>query len=272
MFTFGSLFAGIGGIDLGLERAGMTCRWQVEIDDYATKVLEKHWPDVTRFRDVRDCGRHNLESVDLIAGGFPCQDVSIAGKRKGLKGERTTLWTEFYRIICEIGPDWALVENVPGLLSSDNGRFLGKILRDLAKGGFNAEWGIVPACAFGAPHSRERLFLIAYSNKVRRWTTRIVPERFYEFRSRCDNWKTAPTDYRWQNVELWINSIMVTHNRKTNAATSSGMVDGISDRLDRIGALGNAVVPQIAQLLGEIIVEVNNANRKDLDGQNTILD
>ena len=78
--TFGSLFAGIGGIDLGLERAGMVCRWQVEIDDYATKVLEKHWPNVARFRDVRDCGAHNLEAVDLIAAGFPCQPHSQAGK------------------------------------------------------------------------------------------------------------------------------------------------------------------------------------------------
>lgn len=75
MMTFGSLFAGIGGMDLGLERAGMVCKWQVEIDDYASKVLAKHWPDVSRFRDVRDVGRHNLAAVDLICGGFPCQDI-----------------------------------------------------------------------------------------------------------------------------------------------------------------------------------------------------
>ena len=91
--TFGSLFAGIGGFDLGFERAGMVCRWQVEIDEFCQKVLAKHWPDVTRYGDVRECGKHNLEAVDLICGGFPCQDVSVAGKRAGLEGKRSGLWS-----------------------------------------------------------------------------------------------------------------------------------------------------------------------------------
>jgi DNA (cytosine-5)-methyltransferase 1 len=97
-FTFISLFAGIGGMDLGLERTGLRCIAQVEIDDYATRVLERRWPDVPRWRDVRDCGAHNLPSADVICGGFPCQDISEAGKGAGLAGERSGLWREFYRI------------------------------------------------------------------------------------------------------------------------------------------------------------------------------
>ncbi len=99
---FGSLFAGIGGFDLGLERAGMECRWQVEIDDYATKVLEKHWPDVKRYRDIRDV--NDLEWVDLICGGFPCQDISYAGKGAGIEGARSGLWSEYARIIRLVRP------------------------------------------------------------------------------------------------------------------------------------------------------------------------
>ncbi|KKN11577.1 hypothetical protein LCGC14_1025270 [marine sediment metagenome] len=115
---FGSLFSGIGGMDKGLEDAGMECAWQVEIDDYCQKVLTKHWPDVPKFKDVRDVGRKNLKPVDLICGGFPCQDVSVAGRRAGLGGERSSLWWEFARIIEELRPRWVVIENVPGLLSS----------------------------------------------------------------------------------------------------------------------------------------------------------
>jgi len=102
--SFGSLFAGIGGFDLGFERAGMVCKWQVEIDDYATRVLAKHWPSVHRERDIRDCGPHNLERVDVICGGFPCQDISYAGLGAGLDGERSGLFFEAIRLVCELRP------------------------------------------------------------------------------------------------------------------------------------------------------------------------
>lgn len=159
---FGSLFSGIGGFDLGLERAGMECAWQVEIDDYATKVLEKHWPDTSRYRDVWECGSANLESVDLICGGFPCQPVSHAGKQEGQNDERW-LWPEFARIIGEIKPKWVLGENVPGLLSNDSGRLFGGILRDLAALGYNVEWNCIPASYVGAPHIRDRVWIIAHA-------------------------------------------------------------------------------------------------------------
>jgi len=112
--TIGSLFAGIGGLELGLEwTGGFETIWQIEIDDYAAKVLEKHWPKVRRYRDIRECGKHNLAPVDVICGGFPCQDISIAGQRKGIiDGERSGLWSEFKRLICELRPRYALIENV----------------------------------------------------------------------------------------------------------------------------------------------------------------
>ncbi|WP_371827141.1 DNA cytosine methyltransferase [Deinococcus sp. QL22] len=164
---FGSLFAGIGGLDLGLEWAGMTCAWQVEINDYAGRVLKKHWPAVPLHKDVRDVGGHNLDPVDLICGGFPCQPHSFAGSRKADEDDRD-LWEEFARIIRELGPRWVLAENVPGLLSSrfagQRGGFFGKVLADLAEIGYDAEWDCIPASALGAHHQRDRVFVIAYPN------------------------------------------------------------------------------------------------------------
>lgn len=113
---FGSLFSGIGGFDLGFEQAGLSCLWQVEIDKDCQRVLSKHWPEVKRYEDVSTIGK--LESVDVICGGFPCQDLSVAGKRAGLAGERSGLWFEFLRIIGINRPRWIVIENVPGLLSS----------------------------------------------------------------------------------------------------------------------------------------------------------
>ncbi len=122
MINFGSLFSGIGGFDLGFESAGMKSLWQVEIDKKATKILERHWLGVERFTDVKGCGKYNLKPVDLICGGFPCQDLSLAELRKGLAGERSGLWFEFLRILKDIKPRWVVVENVPGLLFSNKGR------------------------------------------------------------------------------------------------------------------------------------------------------
>lgn len=160
MLTFGSLFSGIGGIDLGLERAGMTCRWQVEINDYCSKVLEKHWPNVRRYRDIKLIREGDLEPVDLIAGGPPCQPVSVAGKRKGQADSRW-LWPEFFRIVCLLRPRFVFIENVPGLLRLGGA----DVLRDLASIWYDAEWESLPASAFGAPHRRDRVWIVAYDAK-----------------------------------------------------------------------------------------------------------
>ena len=155
--TFGSLFAGIGGFDLGLERAGMRCGWQVEIDPYARAVLAKHWPDVRRWEDVRTFPPKEGEwCVDVICGGFPCQDISIAGKGAGLAGARSGLWYEYARIIGELRPRYVIVENVAALLA----RGMGTVLGDLSSLGYDAEWHVIPASAVGAPHRRERVWIV----------------------------------------------------------------------------------------------------------------
>lgn len=228
--TFGSLFAGIGGIDLGLERAGMECRWQVEIDSFCRKVLAKHWPNVRRYEDVREVGAANLEPVDLVAGGFPCQDVSNAGKREGLGGERSGLWREFYRVIRELQPRLVLVENTTGL----SVRGLGAVLGDLASAGFDAEWATIPASAFGAAHRRERVFVLAHptGEGLDGWITST---------GECE----VPTQ-ALDNVRNWpaLSSPLGLRKR-----------DGVPDFVDRITALGNAVVPQVAEWIGRRILE-----------------
>ena len=157
----GSLFSGIGGLELGLERAipGAQVVWQVEKDLYARRVLAKHWPEARRYEDVQEVGAHNLGVVDLICGGFPCQDISGAGKRAGLEGERSGLWFEFARIISEIQPRYVVLENVAALRS----RGLDRVLGSLAESGYDAVWDCIPAAAVGAPHLRDRLFCVAWT-------------------------------------------------------------------------------------------------------------
>lgn len=161
--TVGSLFAGIGGFDLGLERAGMRVRWQVEIDPYCQRVLAKHWPDVTRYGDIRAVDWSTVEPVDLLCGGFPCQDISLAGKGAGLAGERSGLWFEYAKAIAALRPSYVLIENVSALRS----RGLDQVLGALASLGYDAEWHCIPACAVGAPHRRDRVWIIAHSKSDR---------------------------------------------------------------------------------------------------------
>jgi DNA (cytosine-5)-methyltransferase 1 len=154
---FGSLFCGIGGFDLGLERAGMQCAWQVEIDPYAQKVLAKHWPNVRRHADVCTFPPEEGDwEVDVICGGFPCQDISYAGKGAGLAGARSGLWFEFARIIGHLRPRYVIVENVSALLN----RGMGEVLGTLASLGYDAEWHVIPASAVGAPHRRDRIWIV----------------------------------------------------------------------------------------------------------------
>jgi DNA (cytosine-5)-methyltransferase 1 len=160
------LFSGIGGFSLGLERVGMKTVAFCEVDKKCQKVLQKHWPDVPIFDDVsnltgEEIGKRIEETIDVIVGGFPCQDISVAGAGEGLEGKRSGLWSEFHRLIKEIKPQYAIIENVSALRS----RGLDQVLRSLSEIGYDAEWNCIPASAFGAPHRRDRIWIMAYPRR-----------------------------------------------------------------------------------------------------------
>ena len=159
---FGSLFSGVGGFDLGFEQSGMVPGFMCEKDEAARAVLANHWPNVKIFEDVIDVTRTN---VDLLCGGFPCQDLSVAGNRRGLDGDRSGLWSEFYRIIETNRPPWIVVENVPGLLSSNGGRDFGIILGALAQCGYGVAWRVLDSRYFGVPQRRRRVFIVGSLGK-----------------------------------------------------------------------------------------------------------
>ena len=158
----GSLFSGVGGFDLGLERAGMEIAWQVEIDPQSRSVLRHHWPNAELHKDVNDVGRTNLAPVDLICGGFPCQDLSVAGKREGMAGQRSGLWWEFHRILGELTPRWCLIENVPGLLSSNEGRDMLALVDSLEQLGYGWSYRILDSQHFGVAQRRRRVFIVGH--------------------------------------------------------------------------------------------------------------
>jgi hypothetical protein len=155
--AIGSLFAGIGGIEIGLERAGFETAWQVERDEFCSRILARHWPSVTRYGDIHDVDPRAVTPVDILAGGFPCQPVSLAGLGRGRDDPRW-LWPEFARLIRDLRPGIVFVENVVGLRN----RGFGLVVGDLAALGYDAEWECIPAGAVGAPHRRDRIWLVAY--------------------------------------------------------------------------------------------------------------
>lgn len=231
----GCLFSGIGGIELGLQRAGWRIDWQVEIDERKRAVLARHFPDARRFGDIQGVEAQELGQVDLIAGGFPCQDLSSAGARGGITGKRSGLWAHFARLIGDLRPRYVLVENVPALLV----RGMGRVLGDLASLGYDAEWDCLPAAAFGAPQLRARIWLLAYPRGIRDeaddtvFAGRPLPEL-------CAWWRTEPDLDR--------------------------VVDGLSGGMERVGWLGDAVVPQIPEWIGARIM---HAHRAELVGSRT---
>lgn len=160
--TFGSLFAGIGGFDLGFQKAGMECCWQVEKNPACQRVLRRHWPDVAIFGDVTECGQHDLSPVDVICFGSPCQDISKGGSRKGLYGEKSIIFFEAIRIIQELRPSLAIWENVPTTLSSNNGDDFRAVLQAFREcGACDIGWRVLDAESFGVPQRRRRIFLVA---------------------------------------------------------------------------------------------------------------
>lgn len=241
MIRVGSLFSGIGGIELGLERTGgFETVWQVEKDDYCRRVLAKHWPDVNRYEDVKDVGSDELREVDLICGGFPCQDVASAGTYEGLDGDRSGLWYEMQRCVRELEPRYVVVENVADLLA--NG--LGTVLGELAEIGYDAEWNCLPAGAFGAPHRRDRVFVVAYPRDESDVQTITDVDSVREIGyARGDDSRRA-----WRGKPR-------THGQESPPEVL-GVDDGVPEWVDRASrALGNAVVPQVAEWIGRRLIE-----------------
>ena len=253
-FTFGSLFAGIGGMDLGLERAGMTCKWQVEIDPFCQKVLAKHWPGVKRYGDITKLTGNELGPVDLICGGFPCQDVSLAGLRKGIgAGTRSGLYADMLRIVSVLRPTYVLMENVAGLLipgSSDEPAPISRVLGDLAEIGFDAEWQSIPAAAFGSPHIRDRVFIVAYTHRYFGDDGKDITARLPQLQGRIFHTGKEEQDPR----------LCITSGYPADASwwhCEPGMdrvADGVPAQMDRLRVLGNAVVPQVAEWIGKRIL------------------
>jgi DNA (cytosine-5)-methyltransferase 1 len=338
------LFSGIGGFSLGLERAGMRTVGFCESDPFCRQVLAKHWPNVPCYDDIRtltaarlaadglinaalahaeredDRGQVNgaeadrkesdrstsrigrSSSIDIICGGFPCQDISVAGKGAGIAGERSGLWLEFARIIGELRPHYVIVENVSALL----GRGLSTVLGDLAALGFDAEWHCIPASAVGAPHRRDRIWIIAYGDLRRQ------PQQ-----PQCNGQSLAGIEAsRWHDIERLCGDVAHAAQQHVNGGGQAGtprrdeypngsgnvadadgtrlpqrpqsqllvqrtavvrsgwwdvepdvgrVAHGVRNRVDRLRSLGNAVVPQIPEIIGRAIMEIEHPYDLDDD-------
>lgn len=324
------LFSGVGAFSLGLERAGMQTVAFCECDPFARAVLSKHWPEVPIHDDVRTLNADWLAEMgcwpDVICGGFPCQDISLAGRGGGIDAERSGLWSEFQRLICEVRPKYAVIENVAALL----GRGLDRVLGELAAAGYDAEWRIISAADVGAPHLRERVWIVAYpaSGNDRERDTGAGSRQKQEFGNGCRAGDVSDADRRGRGEQGHVGEtagdkeagqprdlcavsipggsglperLGSAGERPHTAATGSdrrspfpglgGIADGFAeglhgpwsdgwedetprivspgtpaakDRRKRLIALGNALVPQIPQMIGKAIMadlEINTTER-----------
>lgn len=294
------LFSGIGGFSLGLERAGMRTVYFCELDAYCRAVLAKHWPDVPCHDDIRTFPALDgtLPWIDVICGGFPCQDISVAGRGEGLRGERSGLWKAMHQLIGLVQPRYALLENVSALLH----RGLGEVLGDLAEIGYDAEWHCIPAATVGAPHRRDRIWIVAYPSRSERWTQRSArgapgadvhasgeegtarPRRGGAAVAYADSERQSQPRGPLIEVWRWLSDGSALRDADSAGFSASGaqspgadgrqagrvpsaadwwavepdvgrMAHGIPARVDRLRALGNSIVPQIAEAFGRAIMK-----------------
>lgn len=260
------LFSGIGGFSLGLERAGMETVAFCEMDEPCNKVLRKHWKDAIIAQDVRQLKYidgclierdenipHNFrltsKKIDLICGGYPCTGHSVAGKKKGFENEGSSLWKEYLRLIGEIKPKYCIIENSPNLRNTG----LAEMLQAFHEVGYNAEWSIISAYSIGAPHQRERLYIVlwradlSYCNPFRFWQTNYKEEK-------ASSW--------WWAKRLFKRSPLFKQAAKVVSRVLQ-FDDGISKELlkeseEKIKQLGNSILPQIPELIGRAIMEHEN--------------
>ena len=276
-------FAGIGGFSLGLERTG---RFKTvafcEIEPYAQKVLAKNWPEIPIYEDIREITADRLirDGIrpDVITGGFPCQDISAAGKQAGIDGERSGLWSELARLISELQPRYAIMENVTNLISGDSGRWFGRVLGDLAQIGYDAEWHCISASAIGAHHHRDRVWILAHPSQRERQSgakeqgvLRPLPQDgaiHCNAGRRGEAHAEALADSGGERLQGGAEKQILgqrhlskqfarSRQRKSGIWAAEPGVDrvayGVPQRSHRLKALGNAVVPQIPELIGHAI-------------------
>ena len=264
VLTVGSLFTGIGGFDLGFERAWMRVVWQAEMDPYCCRVLGKHWPDVPNLGDVTKVDWGSVPAVDVLCGGYPCQPFSLAGRREGDRDPRH-LWPPVRDAFDVLRPGWVVLENVPGHLTLGFGQVLG----ELAEIGYDTEWDCLPASAFGAPHRRDRVFIVAYPNGARCETQRAQPTGSEQpkFGGHGEIQHVAdPQECGGRTGLCEDGTPRIRWDGLANSGDSFGgfwaaepdvgrVAYGVPNRVDRLRALGNAIVPQIAEHVGRMIVQ-----------------
>ena len=256
----GSLFSGIGGMDLGLERAGMRVAWQVEKDEWCRRVLAYHWPNVRQYGDIHDLDFRDLEGVDLVAGGFPCQPFSVAGRRAGTRDDRY-LWPRMLEVIRHVRPAWVLGENVAGIVNLA----LDRVLSDLEAQGYACRTFNIPACAVDAPHERKRIWIVAHAQGEPKRPAGLSRERghvghadgelLYRSRSGPPSRGEELTDAggaRFWSGHAWV----VGGDGKARRVKPGlcGLAHGIPGRVAKLRGFRNAVVPQVVEVIGRAIL------------------
>jgi len=279
MYKVLDLFSGIGGFSLGLERTGgFNTIAFCEICPKARKVLSKHWPNVKQYEDIRGLNNEQLIAdgieADVITGGFPCQDISCAGKGKGIKAERSGLWSEMFRLIRDVRPAWAIIENVSALRSKG----LALVLQNISEIGYMCEWHCIPASAVGAPHQRDRIWIVANANDSRdrspqRGDMPKVGQEIHEGQdghsqpepsgycedvaNANDNGPHREEGYETkQSSDEQIIGVLIGSDHWAVESNVGRVADGVPGRVDRLKQLGNSVVPQIPEIIGRAILEV----------------
>jgi DNA (cytosine-5)-methyltransferase 1 len=240
--TFGSLFAGIGGFDLGFERAGIRCVWQVENHPKRQQVLRKFW-NVPIWSDIEAFPpEHGFIRPNVLCGGFPCQDISYCGHGAGIEGERSGLWSHYARLIRHFRPDFAVMENVSALLT----RGIDRVLGDLAACGFDAEWDCLPASAFGAYHDRDRIFIVAYPSRV--------DGRSHDLLEAGREWAASLQSRRLHCMAVATDSRKHPNKRLGCEPGLDRLVRRVPGALDRLEGVGNSIYPAAAEWIGRRIV------------------
>lgn len=246
----GSLFNGIGGFQLAAHWMGWTNVWHCEIDKFCNKVVKQHFPESICYEDIKQFdARQWRGKIDIVSGGFPCQDISNAGLQAGIFGTRSGLWTEYARIIAEVRPAYVLIENSPEIFNKG----FEKVLHDLSEIGYDAEWECLSAAEFGFPHIRNRAWVLAYPDAQRRRGILHSVKRLNNAKSEKGQAVTLDSQ----------GSAFLQFEEGYSEPAVFGVDDGISKRLDvlnRLAACGNAIVPQIAYEIFKAIAQTENQN------------